>query len=131
MIERARSHENGQCNGKIEQRSVLAHVGRCEIHGNPPVEGGKAGIGNGGGDAVLAFPYGGIGQPDNDHLRIADTGGIRLDFNRYRFNPVDGSRKKFRKTHGKRFRKKLGLEEKGVPQINCGTPLEDPINRRP
>jgi hypothetical protein len=58
----------------------------CAAHGEL-----EAGIGEGGGDAVLGFAHSGVGQADDDDAGVTPA-GVDLDFDGIGFDAVYGGR---------------------------------------
>jgi hypothetical protein len=79
-------HANGD--GEIKARTFLFHIGGREVDGGAAHGEFETGIGQRGGDAILRFADGGIGQADDDDFGIAPA-GVDLDFDGIRVDAVD------------------------------------------
>src|SRR6266404_8479840 len=71
--------EHADGDGEVEAGAFLFDVGGGEIDGGAAHGELEAGIGEGGGDAVLGFAHGGVGQADDDNLCVTPA-GVDLDF---------------------------------------------------
>ena len=92
---------------QVEARALLLDVGGGEVDRGAAHRRREAGVDERGHDAVLAFLHGGVGQADDDDLRIA-VPGIDLDLNGIRIHPVDRPRPDLGE-HPSPLAKKAGL----------------------
>ena len=83
--------EHADGDGQVEARPFLFHVGGRKVDRGAAHREFEAGVGQRGGDAVARFFDRGIRQADDDDDGVAPA-GIDFDFDRVRFDAVDGRR---------------------------------------
>ena len=74
---------------QVEMGTFLADVGRGEVHGDPAAERVETGVRHRGRDAVPALLDRGVGQADDDGLRIAGARNVGLDENGDGLDPAE------------------------------------------
>src|SRR5438552_2560820 len=80
---------NSDGDGQVEAGAFLFYISGREIDGDTTQRNFEPGIREGGADPVARLFDRGVRQTNNDDDRIAPT-GVDLDFNRVRFNPING-----------------------------------------
>ena len=83
--------QQAECNRQIVRGSTLAHVGRCEVHGDPTLGESKAGVLQGAADPVAAFLDGRVGKTDDGEGRET-TRHVDFDVDEQGLDPDDGCR---------------------------------------